>query len=319
MENKINITAVDVCTVSYGDIDLSEIAALGNARFYDVLTPEELKMAAADADVLLVNKADVTADLVAACPNLKYVGTFSTGYNNLDIPALKERGIVCCNVPGYSTHAVCQQVFALLFMFEGATDKYVRSVAQGDWIKSHTFCYMPWAMREVYGKTFGVYGYGSIDRAVAKAAEAFGMRVIVHSRTKPDGCPYEYVDSDRIFSESDYLSFHCPLNSRTAGIVNARTLSLMKPEAVIINTARGGLIDENELAKALNSGKLRGALLDVLTKEPMRADNPLMGAANCYMTPHISWGAKETRERLVHIVAQNLRCYLNGKPQNLIF
>ncbi|MCD8308945.1 MAG: D-2-hydroxyacid dehydrogenase [Clostridia bacterium] len=315
----MNITAVDVNTVSYGDIDMSGIAKLGNARLYDVLTPEELKIAARDADILLVNKADVTADLVAACPNLKYVGTFSTGYNNLDISALKKRGIVCCNVPGYSTNAVCQQVFALLLMFEGSTDKYVHSVDNGDWINSPHFCYMPWDMHEVFGKTFGVYGYGSIGSAVAKCAQSFGMDVIVHSRKKPDNCPYEYVSAEEIFRRSDYLSLHCPLNEETAGLVNAKTLSLMKRSAVIINTARGGLIDENDLAYALNNGVIRGALLDVLTKEPMQKDNPLYGAKNCRMTPHIAWGPKETRERLVKIVEDNIRHYLNGTPQNLIY
>ncbi len=315
----MNITAVDVCTVTNGDIDLSGIAGLGNARFYDVLTPEELKVAARDADVLLVNKAEVTADLLSACPDIKYVGTFSTGYNNLDLPALKKRGIVCCNVPSYSTHAVCQHVFALLLMFEGNTSKYVNSVADGEWIGKPHFCYMPWDMHEVFGKTFGVYGYGSIGKAVAKVAESLGMKVIVHSHKKPDICPYEYVDSGEIFKRSDYLSFHCPLNESTAKIVNAKTLSLMKSDAVIINTARGGIVDENDLAYALNNGKIRGALLDVISKEPMLADNPLYGAKNCYITPHISWGPKETRMRLVKIVEENLRAYLNGKPQNLIF
>ncbi|MCD8373082.1 MAG: D-2-hydroxyacid dehydrogenase [Clostridia bacterium] len=315
----MNITAVDICTVSNGDIDMSGIAKLGNARFYDVLSPEELKTAAADADALLVNKADVTADLVAACPNLKYVGTFSTGFNNLDIQALKKRGVVCCNVPDYSTNAVCQHVFSLLLMFEGNTEKYVRSVSEGEWIKSPHFCYMPWSMREVYGKTFGVYGFGSIGKAVAKVAESFGMKVIVHSRVRPDNCPYEYVSGEDIFKRSDYLSFHCPLNKSTERIINSRTLSIMKPDAVIINTARGGIMDEGQLADALNEGRIRGALLDVLTNEPMREGNPLFGAKNCYIAPHISWGPKETRARLVKIVEQNLQAYINGSPQNLIF
>lgn len=318
LRERIKIVSVDTQTVSYGDIGFERIEALGDVKFYGVLTPEELAEAAKDADVLLVNKAEVTRALVEKCPRLRYVGTYSTGYNNVDVAALRERGIVACNVPGYSTDAVCQHVFALLLMFEGKTDRYAASVASGDWIKSKAFCYFPWQMHEVSGKTFGVYGYGSIGSAVAKVASAFGMKVIVHTRTKPKNCPYELVDSDEIFARSDYLSFHCPLNEQTAGIINERTLSLMKPSAVIINTARGALADEKALASALNTGKLAGACLDVLASEPMRDDCPLAGAKNCIITPHVAWGAKETRERLVGIVAENLAAFLNGKPQNVI-
>lgn len=316
--DKFKIVAVDRCTVSAGDIDFSRIEALGETKFYDLLTPDELIAAAKDADALLVNKAEVTRRLVSECANLKYVGTFSTGYNNIDIPALEERGIVLCNVPDYSTNAVCQHVFALLLMFEGNTAKYAASVAAGDWVKSKAFCYLPWQMSEVFGKTFGVYGYGNIGKAVARVAEAFGMNVIVHTRTVPQNCPYPLVDGDEIFRRSDYLSFHCPLNSQTAGIVNARTLALMKPSAVIINTARGGLIDERALASALNEGRIKGACLDVLTREPMEDGNPLLNARNCIMTPHIAWGPKETRARLVDIVADNIAAFLSGNPRNEI-
>lgn len=318
LKGKLKIVSVDTNTVSYNDIDLSPIEALGDARFYGILTPGELAAAAKDADVLLVNKADVTRELISACPRLKYVGTYSTGFNNIDTAALKERGIVACNVPGYSTAAVCQHVFALMLMFAGKTDRYAASVAAGEWVKSKSFCYFPWHMTEICGKTMGVYGYGSIGRAVARAAEGFGMNVIVHSRTRSEDCPYEYVGSDEIFSRSDFLSFHCPLNEQTRGIINARTLSLMKPSAVIINTARGALADERALASALNEGLIAGACLDVLSTEPMTADCPLIGAKNCIITPHIAWGAQETRTRLVGIVAENLAAFLRGCPQNRI-
>lgn len=312
------IVSVDTHTVSYGDIDFSPIEALGDVTFYGILTPEELAEAAGDADVLLVNKADVTRELVEKCPRLKYVGTYSTGFNNVDTAALKERGIVACNVPGYSTHAVCQHVFALMLMFAGKTDVYAASVANGDWVKSKSFCYFPWAMSEIYGKTMGIYGYGSIGRAVARAAEGFGMNVIVHTRSVPKDCPYELVSSDEIFARSDFLSFHCPLNEKTAKIINTHTLSLMKPTAVIINTARGALADEVALREALDSGRIAGACLDVIADEPMREDCPLIGAKNCIITPHIAWGPRETRTRLVGIVADNLRAFLNGNPQNVI-
>ncbi len=318
MKENFNITSVDRCTVSYGDLEFSAIERLGRVSFYDLLTPEELAEAAAEADALLVNKAEVTRELIEKCPRLKYVGTYSTGYNNVDIRALEERGIVCCNVPGYSTAAVCQHVFALLLMCEGRTDKYAASVAAGDWIKSRAFCYFPWQISEVCGKTFGVYGYGNTGRAVARAAEGFGMKVIVHTRTAPRDCPYEVVGSDEIFARSDYLSLHCPLSPETAKTVNARTLALMKPSAVLINTARGGLVDEAALAAALKDGKIKAACLDVLEKEPMKADTPLYGAPRCIITPHIAWGPRETRARLVEEVAANLEAFLEGRPRNQI-
>ena len=314
----IKITLVDKCTISCGDIDFSSIESLGDVRFYDLLTPEQMIAAAADADALLINKAEVPRSLIEACPNLKYVGTFSTGYNNVDLDALTERGIVCCNVPGYSTGAVCQHVFAMLLMLVGSTDKYVSSVAEGRWIHSKTFCYMPWPMREVSGKTFGVYGYGSIGKAVAKVAEALGMHVIVHTRSVHKECPYEMVDERAIFERSDFLSFHCPLTPKTAGIINAQTLSLMKNDAIIINTARGGLADEKALAEALNSGRLGGACLDTLIHEPMEEGNPLFGARNCIITPHIAWAPLETRVRLVKTAAENLAAFLAGNPQNVV-
>lgn len=318
MKERMKIALVDRCTVSTGDMDFSAIEALGDVSFYDLLTPEQLVAVARDADVLLVNKAEVTRGLIAECRRLKYVGTFSTGYNNIDLAALSERGIVCCNVPGYSTGAVCQHTFALLLMFLGKTDKYAASVAAGDWKLSKSFCYMPWAMSEVQGKTFGVYGYGGIGRAVAKVAEAFGMRVIVHTRSVPEDCPYELVEKSEIFQRSDFLSFHCPLTPQTAGIINADTLALMKGDAVIINTARGGLADESALAAALNGGRIGGACLDTLAREPMSADNPLYGARNCIITPHIAWAPSETRGRLVRIVAENLAAFISGRPQNVV-
>ena len=318
MAQKFKIVSVDTCTVSYGDIDFAPVAALGDVAFYDILAPGELAEAASDADALLVNKAGVTRGLLERCPRLKYVGTYSTGYNNLDIPALESRGITACNVPGYSTAAVCQHVFSLMLMFAGNTHRYAASVEAGDWIASKAFCYFPWRMREISGKVMGIYGYGNIGRAVARAAEAFGMEVIVHTRTRPDDCPYELVGRDEIFARSDFLSLHCPLCAETERLVNERTLLLMKKSAVLINTARGALIDEGALSRALNGGAVAGACLDVLAEEPMREDCPLFGAKNCIVTPHVAWGPVETRRRLVDIAARNLEAFLAGRPQNVI-
>lgn len=314
----MKIVSVDMCTLSAGDIDFSPLEKLGEVTYYDTLTPGGLKKAAAGAEALLVNKAIVDAELVSDCPNLKFVGTYATGYNNVDLAACSQRGITVCNVPGYSTHAVAQHVFAMLLMLCGSVDKYSASVCKGDWKRAKTFSYMPWQTVEVYGKTFGVYGYGNIGRAVARIAEALGMNVIVCTRTPPKDCPYELVTADQIFARSDFLSLHCPLTEQTNGIVNARTLSLMKKEAILINTARGGLVDEEALAAALNSGALGGACLDVLASEPMKKDCPLFRAKHTVITPHIAWVPRETRQRLVNAVVDNLKCFISGHPVNVV-
>ncbi len=314
----MKVTIVDFYTVSYGDLDVTALKSLGDVRFFGALCTEEIIAAAEDSEAIIVNKADVNRRVVEGCKKLKYVGTFSTGFNNIDIAACRERGITVCNVPDYSADAVSQHVFALLLNFAGKTDKFIASVAGGEWEKSPNFCYVPWQTAEVAGKTFGVYGYGSIGRKVARIADAFGMKVIVHSKRLHDDCPYPQVSADELFANSDYLSLHCPLNGETAGTVNKRTLSLMKNSAVLINTARGGLIDEQALVDALNSGRIGGACLDTLTAEPPTGGNVLIGAKNCLITPHIAWVPQETRQRLVEIAARNLQAFAEGKPQNVV-
>ena len=314
----MKIVCADVCTLSAGDIDFSAFDAMGEVSYCDVLAPGGLARAAASADALFVNKSRVDGALLAACPDLKFVGVFATGYNNVDLAACSARGITVCNVPNYSTHAVAQHVFALLLCFCGATDKYAASVAKGDWKRAKTFSYMPWRTRELYGKTFGVYGYGNIGRAVARIADAIGMKVVVCTRTPPSDCPYELVAPDEIFARSDVLSFHCPLTQDTAGLVNARTLSLMKRDAIIVNTARGGIVDEPALAAALNEGRIAGACLDVLADEPMKKDCPLFRAKHVLITPHMAWVPRETRQRLVDAAANNLRAFVAGSPVNTV-
>ncbi|MBO5328386.1 MAG: D-2-hydroxyacid dehydrogenase [Clostridia bacterium] len=315
----MKITVVDFYTVTReGDVKFKELESLGEVSYYGVLTPEELKTAAKDCTALLINKAEITEDLLSACPKIKYIGTFSTGFNNVDLAACNRRNITVCNVPEYSTNAVSQHVFALLLNYAGQIANYQKSVADGDWIKSSQFCYMPWATQEIYGKTFGVIGYGNIGKATAKIAQAFGMNVLVYSRSNHSDCPYKKVSLDKIFELSDYLSLHCALNEDTKKIVNEKTLSLMKNSAVLINTARGGLVDEDALATMLNTNKIAAALLDTLAVEPMLANNPLYGAKNCFITPHIAWAPSETRQRVVDIATQNLQAYLNGATQNKI-
>lgn len=314
----MKITSVDLCTVSAGDIDFSPLDELGEVLYYDVLTPGGLALAARDAEALLVNKAQVDEALLEACPKLKYVGTYATGYNNVDLAACTRRGITVCNVPGYSTNAVAQHAFALLLCLCGNIDKYSASVANGDWKRSKSFSYMPWQTRELSGLTFGVYGYGNIGRRAAQIASAFGMNVIVCTRTPPADCPYELVTREEIFARSDVLSLHCPLTEQTKELVNAHTLSLMKRSAILINTARGGLVDEAALAAALNSERIAGAGLDVLAEEPMAKGCPLFKARHTVITPHIAWIPKETRTRLVQAVANNLKCFIQGHPINVV-
>ena len=315
---KIMKIAINISALDYGDVCFSDFEKLGEVKYFGEVSKDELYSLAADCDALIINKIAVDEQLLAACPNIKYIGLFSTGYNLIDIEACKKHGVTVCNAPDYSTNSVCQHTFALLLNFYGAINKYTSSVAGGDWIKSETFSYYLAPMHELYGKTFGVFGYGNIGKAVAKIAAAFGAEVIVCSRTKPVDCPYKTVDFETLLKTSDILSLHCPLNQATAKIINAEALSKMKQNCVLINTARGGLIDEAALANALNSGKIAGACLDTVSEEPMKKDNPLVNAKNCLITPHIAWMPKETRQRLIGTVAANLSAFIDGNPRNVI-
>lgn len=298
--------------------DLSEFEKLGETVCFEEVEREELFRLASDCDALIINKVVVDEDLLAACPKLKYVGVFATGYNVVDTDACTRRGIIVSNVPNYSTNAVAQLAFALILNFLGAIDKYTASVAAGDWVKSKSFTYTPYPTYELKGKTFGIYGYGNIGKAVAKIADAFGAKVIICTRTPPKNCPYPLVSQEELFKTSDIISLHCPLTNVTANLINGHTLSLMKRSAVLINTARGGLVNEAALANALNSGAIAGACVDTVSAEPMKADNPLLKAKNCYITPHIAWTTVEARERLIKIAADNLRAFKEGKPQNVV-
>lgn len=280
--------------------------------------PEEVAKKIGNAEVVLCNKTPITREVIQQCPKLQYIGLFATGYNNIDLPAASERGIVVCNAGDYSTHAVVQHTFALLFCLAGNIAKYHTAVKAGEWEKSPVFSYFPYPVHELYQKIFGVIGYGSIGKNVAKAADAFGMRVLVHTRTEPENCPFPVVTREEIFRKSDILSIHCPLTEQTAELICRETLALMKPTAYLINTARGGIVNEKDLAEALNEKRLAGAGLDVLVNEPMSPDTPLKTAENCLITPHIAWSAVETRERLLQIAEKNLSSYLAGKPCNQV-
>lgn len=314
----MKIFILDRNTVSYGDIGFEKIEALGDVTYFNKLPPEEIKTRCKGAEAILVNKSVMSEEIISAIPSLKYIGSFATGYNNIDLAACRKHGVTFCNAPAYSTHAVAQHAISLILSFAGNTHRYIDSVKRGDWILSDGFSYYAYPQYEVFEKTFAVIGYGAIGKATAKIAEALGMKVIINTRTAPKDCPYEVVSREEAFKRADYLSLHCPLNESTAEIINKKSLSLMKKSAVIINTARGGLINENDLAEALKSGALRGACLDVAAKEPMSAENPLYKLDNCIITPHVAWLPVETRERLITTVADNLKAFINGTPKNVI-
>lgn len=314
----MKIVIPDWSTMSAVNMGFSVFETFGEVVCCGMTRPEEAAEKIGDADIVLVNKTPITAEVMDKCPNLKYIGLFATGYNNIDIPAATAHGITVCNAGEYSTQGVIQHTFALLLSLAGNLPRYEQAVRAGEWERSETFSYFPFPTRELCGKTLAVIGYGSIGRGVAKVADAFGMRVIVNTRTAPKDCPYELVSQEEAFRQADVLTVHCPLTEQTAHLLREETLSLMKPTAFVINTARGGIADEQAVAKALHEGRLAGYGTDVLATEPMSPDTPLKTAPNCIITPHIAWAAQETRERLVGIVADNLRCWLAGHPKNQV-
>ena len=308
---------LDTCTVTKGDLDMSPLAAFGEIEYYDCLSPERIIVVLTDADAVVCNKSVIDRRIIDAT-NLKFVGVFATGYNNIDIDYAREKGIVVCNVPGYSTDSVTQVTWSFILDLASSTSKYAESVANGDWKRSKHFSYFGFPITELAGKTLGIYGLGTIGISVARVGLAFGMKIIAYTRTPKDVEGVELVSEDELFKRSDFLTFHCPLNSETAKVVNERTLSLMKKTAFLINTARGGVIDEQALAEALKNGVIAGAALDVLTYEPMAADCPLWGIDNCMITPHVAWASIEARTRLIGKVAGNLKSFYEGAPINVV-
>ena len=312
------IVIPDWDTMDAVDLGFSVFGQFGEVICCGSTAPEEAAERIGDAQVVLCNKTPITAQVMEACPKLEYIGLFATGYNNIDIEAANRFGIAVCNAGEYSTQAVVQHTYALLLSLAGSLPAYFQAVQDGAWERSRTFSWFPYPVHELFGKTLAVIGYGSIGRRVAAVGEAFGMRVIVHTRRTPADCPYPLVSREEAFREADVLTVHCPLNADTALMVRKETLSLMKKSAYLINTARGGIVCEQDLADALNAGTIAGAAVDVLMQEPMSPETPLKTAKNCLITPHVAWSAMETRERLVGIVAENLRSYLAGTPKNLV-
>ncbi len=300
------------------DISPDCFKSLGEVSCYDY-TPNELAAERiADAEAVLCNKVLITDEVMKKCPNLKYIGLFATGYNNIDIDFAAENGIVVCNAGEYSTMAVAQQVFAYILHHYNKISRYDDAVKNGEWIGSESFSYFPYATDELLGKTLSVVGYGSIGRAVAKIGSAFGMNVLVNTRTAPQSCPYTVTGLQAAVKQADVLTFHCPLTEATKGLVSKELVSQMKESAILINTSRGAVVNETDLADALKNHKISAAYLDVLENEPMRADTPLKALENCIITPHIAWAAYETRKRLLEIVYDNLDGFLKGSIRNSV-
>ncbi len=308
---------LDTCTVTKGDLDMTALEHFGEIQYYDMLPKADIIKALEGADAVVCNKSVIDKEIMDATA-LKFIGVFATGYNNIDIEYAAKKGIVVCNVPGYSTDSVTQVTFSFILELACSTSRYVSSVAAGDWKRASQFSYFDFPITEIAGKTLGVYGLGTIGQSVSKVALAFGMKVIAYSRTPKDIEGIKMVDEDTLFAQSDFLTFHCPLTDKTARIINARSLSIMKPTAFIINTARGGIVDEPALAQALREGRIAGAALDVLTYEPMAKDCPLWGIDNCIITPHIAWASLESRTRLIGKVAENLSAFCDGAPINVV-
>lgn len=315
----IRLVILDSETVTRGDVSLDGITALADSSVFGYTPNEKVAEAIGDADAVICNKCLITQEVFDKCPNLKYVGLFATGYNNVDLAAASRRGAVVCNVPAYSTNAVAQHTFALILDYYNKVAEYKKTVADGDWVNYKLFSYFYIPTTEIAGLTLGIIGYGDIGRKTAEIARAFGMNVVTYTRS-----PQKVTDDTRVctleelLSISDAVSLHCPLTPENGKMINTETLALMKPNALLVNTARGGLIDEQALAEALNEGRLGGARLDTLTYEPMREDCPLRGAKNCAITPHIAWAPIETRVRLLEKVAENLKAWINGKPINVV-
>ena len=313
-----NIVVLDGHTLNPGDLSWDAIAAHGQLTVHVRTPPEQVVERTMEAEIVFTNKALLPTETIAALPSLKYIGVLATGYNVVDIAAARARDIPVTNIPGYGTESVAQMTFALILELTQQPALHDASVHAGDWTACPDFCYWKKPLVGLDGLMLGLVGYGAIGQAVARLGRAFGMKILVHTRTVREEADTEFVDCETVFRESDVVSLHCPLNDENQGFVNANLLSQMKPTAFMVNTARGPLVDEAALAKALNEEQIAGAATDVLSVEPPSADNPLFGAKNLIITPHIGWATRAARERLMNIAADNLRAFLNGTPQNVV-
>ena len=306
--------------VNPGDLSWDVLHQFGDVTIYEQTAPEDAVARIGDAEIVLINKTPITAELLDACPNLRLICVQATGYNVVDCDAAKARGVLVCNVPSYGTNAVAQFTFSLLLELCNQVGHHNRMVHDGAWCSCPSFCFWDTPQMELADKTIGIIGFGRIGRAVGKIANAFGMKVLAYNRSQcPEGAAIaQYVDLDTLLQNSDIVSLHCPLTAETTSLINAETIKKMKDGAILLNTARGPLLNEQDVADALESGKLRGAAVDVISREPMVSDNPLLGAPNCIITPHMAWTPVESRQRIIDSTVSSIQGYLNRKPVNTV-
>ena len=316
----MKIVILDAYAANPGDLSWDEFAALGELTVYDRTAPEDVAARIGDAEVVFINKVRLTDDIFAACPNLKLASILATGYNIVDLAAAKRRGITVCNVPGYSTRAVVQMTFALLLEICHHVGAHSQAVKAGEWSRNEDWCFWNYPLIELAGKTMGIVGFGRIGQAAGRIAKTFGMKVLAFDNYPNEAGKEiaEYVSLDELYAKSDVISLHCPLFPSTEGMINKESIAKMKDGVILINTSRGPLVVEKDLAEAMQCGKVYAAGCDVVSTEPIQADNPLLGCYNTILTPHIAWAPKESRQRLMDIAVDNLKHFVDGTPQNVV-
>ena len=315
----MKIVVLDGYVLNPGDLGWNDFKNLGDCTIYDRTPAEQTLERAKDADVLITNKVILNKEIIEQLPALKYIGVLATGFNVVDTVAAKNAGVVVTNIPAYSTASVAQMVFSHILNFTQNVSVHAKSVESGEWAKSVDFAYWKTPQTELAGKTLGIIGFGQIGQAVAKIGLAFGMKVIFNNRNiKETDLDANQVNLNTLLSESDFISVNCPLTSENEGFINKSTIAKMKQTTFFVNTGRGPLINEQDLADALNAGRIAGAGLDVLSVEPAKKDNPLPRAKNCFITPHIAWATFEARTRLMNIAVANLKAFMKGNPQNVV-
>ena len=315
----MKITVLDGFAENPGDLSWEWLSEYGEYTVYDRTPADLIEERVTGCDIVITNKTPLRENLLKTLPDLKYIGLLSTGYNIVDWEYCKNAGIPVCNIPSYSTAAVAQLTFALILEHTNAVAIHSDSVHSGEWSACKDFCYWKTPLTELYGKTLGIIGFGSIGKAVAKIGAAFGMKVVANTNHPAPFENVEFVDKNTLLAQSDFVSLHCPLTPLTEGMVNSEFLSKMKKSAMLINTSRGQVVNENDLSHALRNGVIAAAGLDVLSSEPPKADNPLFGLKNCYITPHIAWAGYETRARLMNICHKNIEAFANGNPINVVY
>lgn len=317
----MKIVVLDGYTENPGDLSWDELGKLGDLTVYDRTADGDIVSRIGDAELVITNKTPISRDTLERCPSVRYIGVLATGYNVVDTGAAKEKGIPVTNIPAYGTETVAQYAISLLLEICGHVGHHSEAVHGGRWESCEDFCFWDFPMIELCGKTMGIIGYGKIGQATGRIAQAFGMKVLAfanHRRPELESETCRYTDLEELLEKSDVISLHCPLFPDTEGIINRETIAKMKDGVIIINNSRGQLIVEQDLADALESGKVLAAGVDVVSTEPIKGDNPLLKAPNCIITPHISWAAKEARERLMNIAVDNVKQFLAGTPVNVV-